>query len=194
MTGTAKGGRSGKPSDGPPPPPPPPPAAPPYCDLVCQCQGCNQQPAAPTPNWVSWDPNANQGAVLGGQERGGTPLHVCRAKYNDGIHPGKLIDGGCKIGWGDREVRINTPFEILVRAGAWQAPQGNYWQRGWSGNGAFLGGAEPANRSGPARDLFICRASYNGGLHPGKVVDGNCNIAADGGERRIPQYEVFYAR
>lgn len=25
------------------------------------------------------------------------------------------------------------------------------------------------------RDLYVCRASYEGGLHPGKIISGNCN-------------------
>ncbi len=39
--------------------------------------------------------------------------------------------------------------------------------------------------------LYVCRASYMGGMLPGKVVAGNCNIADRGKEWEIPDYEVL---
>ena len=187
MTGTAKGGRSGKPSDGPPPPPPPPPAAPPYCDLVCQCQGCIQEPVDSAARFVQWDQNANQGAVFGGTDGDGTTLSVCRANYNGGVHPGKFRGGNCHIGFDNREVVLGAPFEIFVGTGQWGPPRSGL-------SGAFKGGGEPASAYAGARQLVLCRASHGGGVHPGKVVDGNCNIGWGGREPRIGNFEVFYAR
>ena len=34
--------------------------------------------------------------------------------------------------------------------------------------------------------LYICRAKHNGGVHPGKIVGGNCNIGWGGKEITIP--------
>lgn len=55
---------------------------------------------------------------------------------------------------------------------------------------AVVGGRE-FNRSTP---LYICRASYRGGVHPGKVVDGRCNIAWGGQETSFNHYELLMSR
>ena len=144
------------------------------------------QPPVPSPtaNFVQWNPNANQGAVLGGNngaQYGGAPLYVCRANHAGGVHPGKLLAGLCNIGYGGREVVLRAPFEVLVGNGNWGPPQGQ-------NQGALIGGSEPG------RSLPICRAGFNGGVHPGKVVDGKCNIGWGGQEHQVPSFEVFYTR
>ena len=52
---------------------------------------------------------------------------------------------------------------------------------------AVLGGVEANNDE----DLFICRADYRGGIHPGKIVAGNCNIAWGGREISMSEYETL---
>ena len=52
-------------------------------------------------------------------------------------------------------------------------------------NGAVYGGRE-ANGT----RLVVCRASYRGGLLPGKIVNRGCNVAADGQEVVVPRYQV----
>lgn len=53
--------------------------------------------------------------------------------------------------------------------------------------GAVIGGSEP-NRPDP---LFICRGNYGGGIHPGKVVAGRCNISWGGREIALSRYQVL---
>jgi hypothetical protein len=74
------------------------------------------QPNAGRYDWV----NAIQGdlvprhAFVGGRQPAPPfTLFVCRAQYRNGMHPGKLIDGRCNIGWGGREVeRSISSFSI----------------------------------------------------------------------------------
>jgi hypothetical protein len=60
---------------------------------------------------------------------------------------------------------------------------------------AKVNGAVPANAviggSEPGRTLPICHAAYNGGVHPGKVVAGKCNIGYGGKEIVLTSYEVL---
>ena len=50
---------------------------------------------------------------------------------------------------------------------------------------AVIGGQEPG------RTLPICRGAYEGGLHPGKVVAGKCNIGWGGMEITLQAFEVL---
>jgi len=52
-------------------------------------------------------------------------------------------------------------------------------------NGAVYGGREENGTR-----LVVCRASYSGGLLPGKIVYRGCNVAADGQEVVVPRYQV----
>jgi len=120
-------------------------------------------------------------AIIGGQEPGRL-LPVCRGAYNNGVHPGKVVAGKCNIGWGGREIELRQ-FEVLTGNPAsvrWQAVAG-----GAMPAGAFVGGQEPG------RQLVVCRAAYQTGVHPGKVVAGKCNIGWGGKERVLTAYEVM---
>jgi len=82
------------------------------------------QPTTPvagagTLSWVA-GPAIPPNAVIGGQGQG-RDLQICRAKAPDGVHPGKVWAGTCRIGWGGREVPLND-FEVLVFTGAGSAP------------------------------------------------------------------------
>jgi hypothetical protein len=52
-------------------------------------------------------------------------------------------------------------------------------------DGAVVGGHE---RESP---LYVCRAPYKGGLHPGKIVAGKCNITWGGEEVSPDDYQVL---
>lgn len=52
---------------------------------------------------------------------------------------------------------------------------------------AVIGGSQPY----PPATLYVCRAQYNGGLHPGKLFAGNCNIGWGGDEIVATQYQVL---
>ena len=118
------------------------------------------------------------GAYVGGQEDG-TPLLICRAPYLGGIYPGKLVKGNCNISYDSKEIYLHD-FDILVgQGGQWAPPQPGL-------AGAFIAGYE---RGGP---LFLCQAMYSGGLHPGKIYDGKCDISYAGREIPIRRFNVFY--
>ncbi len=75
-------------------------------------------PASP-PQWVAASGGrVPAGALVAGAEKAPCtePLYLCRAKYGEGMHPGKLRTafGGCSIPWGGREVRVED-YEVLVR-------------------------------------------------------------------------------
>jgi hypothetical protein len=61
--------------------------------------------------WVN-GPSA-AGMVIGGQEPGRS-LPICRGSYQNGVHPGKVVAGKCNIGWGGKEITLQT-FEVLVQ-------------------------------------------------------------------------------
>ncbi|HEX7708671.1 MAG TPA: DM9 repeat-containing protein [Thermoanaerobaculia bacterium] len=57
-------------------------------------------------NWLG--PETQLGFDGGTQDK----LRVCRASYNNGLHPGKEWDNKCFIGWGGNAVPI-TPYQVL---------------------------------------------------------------------------------
>lgn len=50
-----------------------------------------------------------------------------------------------------------------------------------------VGGSQPQS----PHTLFVCRGEYQGGIHPGKLVAGRCNIGYGGREIRLSRYEVL---
>lgn len=42
--------------------------------------------------------------------------------------------------------------------------------------------------------LYVCRGAYRGGVHPGKLIGGNCNISYGGNEVILSRYEVLVSR
>lgn len=70
--------------------------------------------AAPGVGWVEWHGRLPRNAIEGGvDDYGRKTLFICRAHYVNGVHPGKLLNGHCHIGWGGQEV-ILSRFEVLV--------------------------------------------------------------------------------
>jgi len=49
-------------------------------------------------------------------------------------------------------------------------------------------------QSRPPATLFVCRAPFRGGLHPGKLYHGKCNIGWGGNEISLSHYEVLISR
>ena len=124
--------------------------------------------------------------AVGGHE-GSTPLYICRGATDDGIHPGKLVGGKCNIGWGGKEVSLDR-YELLVNARPDGA--GAYVQR-WSAPGAGVVGYAGGRLANGGAAIRICRASYNGGVHPGKEWQGKCHIGWGGKEVPVAPYEIF---
>lgn len=76
--------------------------------------------------WVPWSGMLPRGAVEGGLDNNWTtPLYVCRGTYTNGVHPGKLVPGGCSIGWGGNEVTLRK-FEVLVFIDERDSRRGHY--------------------------------------------------------------------
>jgi hypothetical protein len=125
-------------------------------------------------------------ALIAGQE-GGLPVSICRAAYQGGTHPGKLLgNNGCSIGYGGREVLI-PQYEVLTGN-----PQNTRWVQSAGGQpvpGAYIGGGEPGRPQLP-----VCRAPIQNGTITGKVVAQFCNISAGGREIQAPRYEVLVAQ
>jgi hypothetical protein len=123
------------------------------------------------------------GALKGGQEPD-RDLYVCRGAYEGGVHPGKLVGQACNIGYWGREISL-PDYEMLISA----APSSLQWvptSNGAVPPGAVVGGHEPG------RDLYVCRAEYQGGVHPGKLVEGHaCCIGWGGEEKYFGDYEVL---
>lgn len=144
------------------------------------------KPPGPSPK-MSWTPVSGgllpSGTFIGGQEPG-RQLPICRAAYNNGVHPGKVVAGKCNIGWGGKEI-VLTSYQAMVTD-----PKAVRWVPSAGGQlpaGAIIGGEEPG------RQLPICRGAYDNGVHPGKVVAGKCNFGWGSKEIVLTSYEVLVA-
>lgn len=124
------------------------------------------------------------GAVVCGREADGTLLYVARANYQNGIHPGKVRKefGAANIPYGGKEVKVN-PYEVLVGNGKWVS----------ASNGQVPDGAIICGKEADGTPLYVARASYQGGIHPGKVRKefGAANIPYGGQEVQVNTYEVL---
>lgn len=143
-------------------------------------------------NWVrmSRGQSIPNNAISGGTELGGdnsgTTLYVCRAAYNGSVHPGKLLNGSCSIGFGGKEIVLTT-FEVATGSGNWGKARAGY-------SGALVGGRETG------RTLYVCRANFressgsgiNYGQYPGKIVEGKCNFAFGTKELSSSDFDVYY--
>ena len=128
------------------------------------------------------------GAVAGGFEAapGRETIFVCRAPLNGGVYPGKVRQafGSCRIGLAGAAMGMAT-YQVLTTIDlSWVAAQG----------GAVPANAYEAGRASPPNDekFYICRTSYNGGLHPGRLEPKKgCNIEWGGKEIYGDTYEVL---
>ena len=120
----------------------------------------------------------------------GTTLFVCRATFQKGTYPGKVIGGKCNVGWSGREYAL-SPYEIAA------AGRGSYyWGRPGEAATPVAGGREGG------RPLTICRTEHRSsadgrtfvshGLHSGRLVGSNCHIGYGGQEFIKSDYEVLY--
>lgn len=64
--------------------------------------------------WRPWNGRLPAGAILAGvDDNGRIQLYICRARHINGVHPGKLREGRCHIGWGGDEIVLRH-FEVLA--------------------------------------------------------------------------------
>ena len=169
--------------------------------IIGATSSANAQVAAMSDGNVKWVASTGglpADAFIGGSENNGSrKLAVCRAAYQGGTHPGKVVAGKCNIGWGGKEI-VLSPFEVMTNKGVTLA-----WVKGPSAKGMIIGGSE---KNG-SRKLAVCRAvywgnvqspeydvKYKGGTHPGRVVAGKCNIGWGGKEIVLSTFEVLVQR
>ncbi|KAF8728510.1 hypothetical protein AX14_006535 [Amanita brunnescens Koide BX004] len=144
--------------------------------------------------WVSASGKVNDylGPVLveGGREKNGEPLYIVRAHCKNGIHPGKagrhLNDA--HIPWGGKEELLHR-YEILVGD-----PRGVRWIS-MSGKVDDHLGAIPVEggREKNGEPLYIARAYYKDGIHPGKAGRHleDAHIPWGGKENLVHKYEIL---
>ncbi|MEZ4630710.1 MAG: DUF3421 domain-containing protein [Deinococcales bacterium] len=118
-------------------------------------------------------------AVIGGQEAGQS-LYICRANYDDGVFPGKVVGPSCKIGYAGGEISV-VGYQVLVgEGGTWAKPE------------ITLEGALVVGQDKRGNQQILCRANFRG-IHPGRVVENRCNIAYGGRELVVEDFEVLYS-
>jgi hypothetical protein len=125
-----------------------------------------------------------EGAAVAGFEADGTPLFIARAEYKDSLQLGKVRPefGAANIPYGGEEVKVN-PYEVLMGAAHWKPAV----------NGNIPDGAVVAGHEKDGQPLYVARAVYMGGVHPGKVrlAFGAANIPYGGEEVKVNPYEVL---
>jgi hypothetical protein len=126
-------------------------------------------------------------AVVGGQERTGETLYVCRAIFNNAPHGGKVRNGfrGCNIGYGGKEEAVPN-YEVLVELRSRWVP---------ARDGNIPANAVSVGQEGGI-ELFVCRGRIQNGVHSGKIQPAfrACNIGLGGKEEAINPYEVLVTR
>jgi hypothetical protein len=128
------------------------------------------------------------GAVEGGKEAApaSTISYICRISVNGEIYPGEVTGtfGSCNradLFW---EFKTEWPqYQILVGDGvSWVAARG-----GAIPEKAYEAGQDYGDK------FYVCRASYEGGIHVGNLSHGSegCNIPFNGRVYHITDYEIL---
>ena len=121
-------------------------------------------------------------------EAGSTPLYVCRAQYEGGIHPGEITQRGksCSFGYGGQTI-VSANYAVIEQE-PWMT-----WLPAIAHaepTSSIIGGVEGGE------PFFICRASDGHGLHPGKIKSSaqGCSISSAGHELIQKLFEVLAVR
>lgn len=117
---------------------------------------------APGNFWI----DADSGNVPPGSMQGGTcegkPLYVVRTKFKGEVIPGKLWGYACHFPHGGKEL-MNAEYQVLKNVpGKWVKAS-----KGEIPTAALYCGKESDGQS-----LFLARAEYVNGVHPGKIRHG----------------------
>ena len=119
-----------------------------------------------------------------GRERNNSSLFVCRVNYRGGVHLGKLSPRqGCIFVYNGSAFYSRT-YEALQR---------NNFSAVQSADGAVPNNAVSGGRDANGRAQYVCHISYQGGIHPGKIVSGDsfCSAVANGRPVRGRVYRVL---
>jgi hypothetical protein len=161
-------------------------------------------PSGNIPVFYRWVPAGNgsipQFAFLGGWEkwqpqRGSTaittqgPLYVCRASFNGGVYPGKVVGRGCNFSAAYGKEEVASSYQVLTA-------QSDQYSLDWQSSpsrpaNAVVGGSYGDN-------LYVCQLPYGGGIVPGWVnVQQNgqfvCSIGYGGREVDLPGFAYLVA-
>ena len=118
-------------------------------------------------NWAHGDNGSKPfDAVRGGTDSDKQPLYFCRVYYINGFQPGKLNPNlqTCNFGYGGMEL-TSTVYQVL-------APKWVSERDGVVPSYSFEAGTDT-----DGAPLYFCRASYQGGLQPGKLKKGPAAIS-----------------
>ena len=127
----------------------------------------------------------------------GQNVEICHAKFQQGIHPGKVVEGGCLITYGGDALIIPT-YQVLTGNTKTQwMPNNNIDQYKMIDQKQFMnlwqqtsfpiqGGFENST------PLFICKATYNNQTYIGKVVLNICDIDVQDKEMSISDFQVLF--
>lgn len=69
-----------------------------------------------------------------------------------------------------------------------------YWVNRQLGDALPNGAVEGGYQRGPRATFFVCRTDFHGGLHPGKLLGGECHISWGGQEVIRSHYQVLVSR
>ena len=147
----------------------------------------------PVLGWVDSTGGVPANAIIGGRETSPTSgrerrLPICRAGHRGAWHPGKVVAGNCNITWGGVEYEKRR-FQVLTgdsRLYSWRAYSGG----GTDPENGVVAGTESRDDKHGGK-LYVCRADYRGGTHPGKLVINDCMIGYGGSEIQIGNYEIL---
>jgi hypothetical protein len=144
---------------------------------------------------ITWQPARSpftpNGAIMGGpgaDPNPGTPMYICRARFQGSMVPGKWVQGNCNVAFGGSE-QIMRSYEVAYGSARWDAYRGSTY------------GLAQVGKDVDGSPLFSCRVHYSDasgrdyGYQPGKLVsDGTCHIPFGGAEiSQQPPFEVLYA-
>jgi hypothetical protein len=68
---------------------------------------------------LRWVKGANTGLAFAGKESNGSRLALCRASYNGGVFPGKVVNKACNIGFNGEEIAV-ADYESAVGTFGWK--------------------------------------------------------------------------
>ena len=145
----------------------------------------------------------------------GPQINICHANYLDtGTHPGMLSKEGCVITFGGK-IFTKKNYQVLTGKGEirWQQKEKLMQLRNRynysSPRPMIVFGVQPINSttisslipliggnesSAPAGPLYICRALIGNQVRVGKVVYNVCNVAWQGKEISLQNFQVLFVK
>lgn len=115
---------------------------------------------------------------------------ICQVPYKDGFEPGSIIERKCVITYGGKILPVEQ-FLYLDKTDtvSWQS---------WPAKQPIPLGIEfipdqmsSTNPEAYLRVLYVCKVTLNKHDHIGKIVGNYCNIAYQGEEKPVPNFQVL---